>query len=71
MQEINEAVFQEAMLVAKDFAATFETLPRDVKLTALAIVIAGTFKSPRNGLKEFRGLVDALIAHMNKPAPVN
>jgi hypothetical protein len=40
---------------------------RDVKPTALAIFIASTFKSPRNGLMEFRGLVDALIVQMNKP----
>jgi hypothetical protein len=40
---------------------------RDVRLTALAILVAGTFKSPRNGLMEFRGLLDALIAQMNKP----
>jgi hypothetical protein len=69
VQEINEAVLAEAMSVAQEFAATFEPVPRDIKLTALAIFIAGTFKSPRNGLAEFRGLVDALIEHMNKTVP--
>jgi len=67
MQQIDEAILEQAVSVAKQFADTFETVPPDVKLTALAIFIAGTFKSPRNGLPEFRGLVDALIEHMNQP----
>jgi hypothetical protein len=67
MDGLDEQVFAEAMTMAQRFAASFEEVLRDVRLTALAILVAGTFKSPRNGLMEFRGLLDALIAQMNKP----
>ncbi len=65
--EVDEATFETALTVAQQFANSFETVPRQVKLTALAILIAGTFKAPDNGLQEFRCLVDALINQMNRP----
>ena len=65
--EFDKSVFEEAMSVAQQFAASLGDVPREVKLTALAIFVAGTFKSPRKGLSEFRGLVDALIEYMDRP----